>query len=326
MKIFLTGASGFIGTHLVSALVERGDEVLNFDAAPPSISEHGPYWMEGSILDGPALGKAMAAFRPDGVIHLAARTDCDESITVEEGYGVNTTGVQKLLDAIKANPSVQRVIMTSTQYVCGPGRLPNDDQDYYPHTVYGQSKVEGEILVRKADLDCTWCFIRPVNIWGPYHARYGKEFWRIAAKGLYFHPNVPSPTRAYGYIGNVVWQVLRILDAEPELIQGKAIYVGDLPIQIDRWSKGFVRAFRGKDPLSIPYPVIKCLGYMGDIISKFTGKPFYITSSRLRSMTEDYLAPVDKTFELIGKPPYSLEDGIQETVDWYHDWTAKKDL
>ncbi|MDP0490130.1 MAG: NAD(P)-dependent oxidoreductase [Verrucomicrobiota bacterium JB023] len=317
-KIFLTGASGFIGTHLVATFLKRGDEVMNFDENPPQRSEHEPQWRKGSIMDAEGLAKAMKEFAPDIVIHLAARTDCVEDTTVEEGYPVNTVGVKNVCEAIKANEaSIKRVIMTSTQYVSGPGRLPEHDQDYFPHTVYGHSKVEGERIVRAADLPMTWCFIRPVNIWGPYHARYGKEFWRIASKGLYLHPGVPSPTRAYGYIGNVVWQIEQILQADEETIQGKAIYVGDPPISIDKWSKGFVREFRGKDPMELPYPMLKLIAMGGDLISKVQGKPFYLTSSRLNSMTEDYLAPVEKTYEMFGPPPYTLEEGIKETVQWY---------
>ncbi|MBK1833427.1 NAD(P)-dependent oxidoreductase [Roseibacillus ishigakijimensis] len=295
----------------------QGCEIMNFDCAPPQKSEQKKYWREGSIMEGSALAGALADFGPEVMIHLAARTDCVEDTTVEEGYEVNTVGVRKVCEAIKKTPSLQRVIMTSTQYVSGPGRLPEHDEDYFPHTVYGQSKVEGEKIVRAAELPMSWCFIRPVNIWGPYHARYGREFWRIAAKGLYLHPGVPSPTRAYGYIGNVVWQIDQILQAKEETIQGQAIYVGDPAIPIDRWSKGFVREFRGKDPLELPYPVLQLIARVGDLISSVQGKPFYLTSSRLNSMTEDYLAPVEKTYELFGPPPYTLEEGIGETAEWY---------
>jgi len=320
MKFFVTGASGFIGTHVVETLVERGHTICNYDPLAPKLPTQRDHWIEGDILDAKALTQAMTDFQPEVVIHLAARTDCDENTTVEKGYQANTTGVANVLSAIKATPSIQRVVMTSTQYVSGPGRLPDHDRDYFPHTVYGQSKVDGEILTREANLPCTWCFIRPVNIWGPHHARYGKEFWKIAFKGLYLHPNLPAPTRAYGYIGNVIWQLCKILDADAEVIHEKAIYVGDNPIKIDRWSKGFVREFRGKDPLVIPFAFMKMIGLVGDGISKVIGRPFYLTSSRLKSMTQDYLAPVQDTHDLFGEPPYSLEEGIRETADWYREW------
>lgn len=221
MKIFLTGGSGFIGTNMVLSLVQNGHEVRNYDWSKPVCPEHLDYWIQGDLMDVDELKAAMLAFSPDWVIHLAARTDCDESATVEVGYRVNTKGTANLLEAVKACPSVERLIVTSTQYVCGPGRQPNNDEDYFPHTVYGWSKVEAERLTRSADLHCTWTVIRPVNIWGAYHARYGDEFWKIAAAGLYLHPNVPAPTRTYGYIGNVVWQIMGLLKAPSKDVGGK---------------------------------------------------------------------------------------------------------
>jgi hypothetical protein len=60
------------------------------------------------------------------------------------------------------------------------------------------------------------------------------------------------------------------------------------------------------------------LGIAGDFISKLTGRPFYITSSRVRSMTSDYLVPdaVEKTIAVLGPPRYSLAEGIHSTSVW----------
>lgn len=56
----------------------------------------------------------------------------------------------------------------------------------------------------------------------------------------------------------------------------------------------------------------------GDFITALTGKPFYITSSRYRSMVTDYVTPMEKTFTLLGQPGITLEQGVQETVSWLH--------
>src|SRR5471032_1661450 len=124
MKIFLTGGSGFIGTNLVSELLRRGDDVLNFDQAAPRCREHAACWKQGDLLDGPALRSAMTAFAPEAVFHLAARTDCDENTTVEKDYRANTEGTANFLAAVSATPSVKRAVIVSSQYVAGPARLP----------------------------------------------------------------------------------------------------------------------------------------------------------------------------------------------------------
>lgn len=320
-KIFITGGSGFIGTNFIDVFAGKEYEILNYDLSSPLKKEHIPYWEKGDLMNASELRKKLVDFNPDWVVHLAARTDCDENITVEDGYQVNTTGTDNLLQAVKACSQVDRVIITSTQFVCGPGRLPKHDEDYYPHTVYGQSKVETERLTRSANLDCCWTLIRPTNVWGPWHMRYSREFWKIVDKGLYFHPGVKSPTRSYGYVGNLVWQVIEILNAQKDNVDGEVFYVGDRSVVIQKWIEAFHHEIsNGKKMKAIPFPILKGIGKVGDLISSVMGKPFYITTSRLKSMTTDYDTPMAKTFELLGEPPYSLETGVRETVKWFKCW------
>ncbi|MEM1059844.1 MAG: NAD(P)-dependent oxidoreductase [Verrucomicrobiota bacterium] len=324
MRIFLTGASGFIGTNYLNDVLEKGWEPCNFDHSPPTLEAHRSCWVRGDILDAEALKQAMADFAPEAVLHLAARTDCDENTTVKQGYRTNTHGTAHLLAAIQATPSVRRAVITSSQFVCGPGRLPEHDEDYFPHTVYGQSKVETEQLTRASNLDCCWTLIRPTNIWGPYHARYGKEFWRIVALNLYLHPGLPTPTRCYGYVGNIIWQINRLLERNDEEVCGQTFYVGDRPTDIIHWIEGFHRELTGREKLLVMPPwVLRSIAKAGDGISAITGKPFYLTSSRLHSMSTDYLTPMDKTFDTLGEPPFSLEEGIRASANWYREQKQK---
>ena len=319
MKIFLTGGSGFIGTNLVAELLRRGDEVLNFDSATPECAEQADYWVKGDLLDAAGLRTAMSEFAPDVVFHLAARADCDENTTVEDGYRANTEGTANFLSAVKSTPSVKRAIIVSSQYVAGPDRLPAGDEDYFPHTVYGQSKVITEQLTRKAGLPCCWTLVRPTNVWGPWHRRYSREFWKIAARGLYFHPGGAPVRRCYAYVGNVVWQMLRVLELPRATVNGKTFYVGDEVADIHGWASGFCVALCGRPAPKIPRPFLRAAAVAGDLITAVTGKPFYITSSRYRSMTSDYPTPMEKTFEVVGKGPFPLQAGIDQTVAWLQD-------
>src|SRR5689334_6107881 len=112
MKVLVTGGSGFIGTHAVEALLHHGHSVLNYSLAPPLDAEQNRYWSEGDILQAAAMVRAFQKFQPEWVLHLAARAECDENTTVEEGYAVNTRGTQNVLDAIRSTPSVDRVVIT----------------------------------------------------------------------------------------------------------------------------------------------------------------------------------------------------------------------
>ena len=316
MRIFVTGGSGFIGTNLVAVLRARGDTVLDYSLTEPLNPAHRDLWRAGDLLDGASLSAALAGFAPDAVIHLAARADCVETTTVEEGYRANTEGTANLLAAVRAAPSVQRAVITSSQFVCGPGRLPQGDEDYFPHTVYGHSKVQTERLTRAAGLPCTWSLIRPVNIWGPWHQRYAHEFWRVAARGLYVHPAGAPVRRTYGYVGNVVAQILRLLELPAGTVHGRTFYVGDPADDIYRWADGFCRALRGRAAPRIPRPLLRVAGLAGDAIGALTGRPFVITSSRVRSMVTDYLTPIDASLAVLGRGPFTLEQGIRETVAW----------
>lgn len=316
MKRFLiTGGSGFIGTNLVEYLFSANYELLNLDIRTPLNQAHQGWWKECDIRDANKLAGLIRDFRPELIIHLAARTDCDERTTLASGYASNTVGTANLLDAIRLTPSVDRVIVTSSQFVCRPGHLPLHDHDYSPHTIYGQSKVETENLTRKANIACTWTIVRPTNIWGPWHLRYRREFWRVVKKGLYLHPAGRPVIRSYGYAGNVIWQCMQILKADPALVSKQVYYVGDKSADIYEWVNAFSLQLTGMPARKAPRSLLCGLAVIGEIV-KLAGISFPLALSRYKSMTSDYPVPIDRIFETFGTPPFSLEDGVRETVSW----------
>ncbi len=315
MKVLITGASGFIGTHVVTQCAKKNIPCLNIDKKPPLDPSHHTYWEKGDIENVDALKDSFQAFNPTHVLHLAARTDCDENTTVDTGYRVNTEGTKNVLTAIRRTVSVSRAIITSSQYVCGPDHRPSDINDYGPHTVYGQSKVLTEKFTKEAQLSCCWTLIRPTNIWGPWHMRYKKEFWSVLKKGLYLHPGGRPVIRCYGYVGNVVHQIMRIFNALEGNVNLQTFYVGDPAMDIYQWTNGFSLKLKKKPVRVVPRFVLQGLGAIGDV-ARLLSAPFPITTSRYQSMTTDYLTPMDKTFEVLGYPQISLEQGIEETVQW----------
>jgi len=324
MRVLLTGASGFIGTNLVEAIRQHGHEVCNLDISSPFRAEHHAYWRKVDILDEAAVDIAMRRFLPTHVVHLAARTDCDERTTVEDGYAVNTVGTEILLSAIKKVGSVQRIVVISTQFVFNRGReLPKDDQDYHPVTVYGQSKVLTEKATRAAQLACTWTIIRPTTVWGPWLFRGYRTICWAMRKGLYLHPGGRDCWRAYGYVGNVVHQILKILDLPHESVDGRVFYVGEPPLRLLDWVNEISQQLTGRDVRVSPRWFMAILGRLGDVVGAIKGTPFVISTGRLSSMTTDYLVPMDKTIEVLGDPPISMRDGIRRTIDWWRSCDAE---
>jgi nucleoside-diphosphate-sugar epimerase len=316
MKILITGGSGFIGTNVIDVLSALPGKILNYSLDPPLKTEHRQYWQLGDILDEAKMIAAFQKFQPDRVLHLAARAECDENTTLEEGYRVNIDGTRNVLNAIRATPSAQRAIITSSQFVCAPGPLPKSDTDYFPETIYGQSKVATETLTRNADLPICWTIIRPTNIWGPWHMRYRREFWRVVQRGLYVHPGRQPVIRCYGYVKNIVHQIQKIFEASPDKVRGKTFYLGDPPINLLDYAEGFSKALTGRRVRVIPRSVMRALALLGDIPTRITGKAFLINSSRFRSMITNYATPMQRTFDVLGANPYTLEEAIAETVDW----------
>jgi len=314
MKVVVTGGSGFIGTHLVNDLVDKGHQLLNIDLKPPKIDRQKDYWFQGDVLDYPSLVKSIQYFSPDWIVHLAARTDMYGK-TLED-YRANFTGTENLLKATAGSHTVSRLIITSTQFVHRPGPKPETDEDYDPHTLYGQSKVIAEKLTRQAQLDCTWTIIRPTNIWGPWHPRYPQEFWRVLKTGMYIHPLSSKPVvRCYGYVKNVIWQIDQILNSPKENVNRKTFYMSDPPAELLTWVDAFSIALTGKKARRVPALFVWILGFIGSAIGRI-GVTFPINLSRYRSMTESYIAPVEPMLELFGVPPYSLAQGVDETIMW----------
>jgi GlcNAc-P-P-Und epimerase len=313
-RVLVTGASGFIGTNLVDLLQHVGAEVRNADVNPPLRPDQHDRWQRVDVTDPADVRAVVSELDPHLVVHLAARTDTlSEDL---DGYSVNHVGTRMVQEALVGAPSLERFLFVSTQFVLGPDTPFVDEVTYDPHTAYGQSKVMAEQHLRAHPPECPWTIARPTNVWGPWHLRYQREFWRVVRRGLYLHPTQPDPIRSYAYVGSVCLQLLSILDAEPERVHERALYVGDPPIRQSVWVDAFSLALRGKRARRVPGRLVAGLAAVGDGLQR-VHVPFPITRSRFASMTTDYPTPMERTREALGHlPSVALDVGVSETVAW----------
>lgn len=310
-RYLITGGSGFIGSHLMSLLNSRPDIVaINFDRAPPASSSEGT-WICGDVRDQIKVRSVLKQFHPTHVVHLAARVDIDGK-TLEE-YRTNTEGSANLLSAIADTTTVRRVLLVSTQYVCEPGYEPVDDEDYSPHTSYGESKVIAEKMLRNSRLGTEWTIVRPTTIWGPGDLSYRSQFYKVLDRGLYMHPARRACIRSFGYVGNAVNQIHKLAEADSAIADRATFYVGDPPVEVIQFANEFSQQLRGRGVKTIPASIIRGLGFLGDALTTLN-IPFPITSRRYRSMVEEYTVPIERTIELLGSGPYTLSQGVAQTI------------
>ena len=153
MRILITGAGGQIGHDLIGALVAAGHQLVSTDLAPrpPSHAHAGGDWHRLDVTDPAAVQHVFTEHRPELVFHLAAILSARGESDPRLAYDVNQTGTWNVLEAAR-RAKVNRLVFTSSIAVFGPppsGPLPDpcpDDVALHPTTMYGVTKVSGELL------------------------------------------------------------------------------------------------------------------------------------------------------------------------------------
>ncbi|MEO7361470.1 MAG: NAD(P)-dependent oxidoreductase [Gemmatimonadaceae bacterium] len=315
-KVLVTGSAGFIGRHLVRDLLAAGYEVTGIDKVASEWAADGYTEYVGDLLNAPWLTQTVQHIAPAGILHLAARTDLNETRDIA-GYSANTEGVTNLLAAVAATPSVDRVICTSSQLVCRMGYTPKHDEDYQPTTIYGQSKAETERRWRSADgAGRTWCMVRPTTIWGPGMNPHYLTFFTMVRDGRYFHISGGPTPKTYGYVANTVQQYRRLLEASASRVHRRTFYLADTPqISLEQWAEAFQSELGATHIRCMPRAMARVLARTGDVISA-AGIRFPFTSFRLNNVITPSVVALDATNDVCGPPPVMLGAAVATTAQW----------
>jgi nucleoside-diphosphate-sugar epimerase len=181
MKALVTGATGFVGSHLAEALRRHGVELTALARAPAKAAALAPLGVRvvaGDLHDRPALERACEG--QDIVYHVAglvaARTEADF-------LAANRDGTRNVVGAAE-RAGAGRLVMVSSMAAAGPagrGRPLRGDEPPQPVTAYGRSKLAAEHVVRASSL--AWTILRPPLVYGPRDREVLKVF-RLARLGF----------------------------------------------------------------------------------------------------------------------------------------------
>jgi nucleoside-diphosphate-sugar epimerase len=324
VKVIITGGSGFIGTNLVERCLEKEWDVLSLDVARPRKGDHSAVWKRVNILDRTNLIDTFRDYQPKAVLHMAARTDLDENRDIR-GYAANIDGVANVIEAVRQAGSVERTLFASSRLVFEIGYAPKSETDYKPSTLYGESKIRGEELVRQAgDSFGPWVIVRPTSIWGPWFDEPYKGFFKLVANNRYLHPGHHDPRKSYGYVGNTVYQIERILEAPLRQVGGKTLWLSDYPpLRLRDWANKIQGAVCSRPIRTAPMPLLRLAAVAGDAAKKLGWQNPPLTNFRLNNMITEMVYDTNSLESIVGPLPFSTEEGVALTVDWlreYDNW------
>lgn len=237
LRVFVTGAAGFIGFHVSRALLARGDTVLGFDNLndyyDPSLKharlaqlkdDERFSFVAGNVADRAALQKAVDAFKPARVVHLAAQAGVRYSLTNPHAYAdSNVVGFLNILEFCR-HAKIEHLVYASSSSVYGSnGRQPFSEHDNVDHPIslYAATKKANELMAHAyAHLyRIPVTGLRFFTVYGPW-GRPDMALFKFT-QGILAGEEIPvfnegRMIRDFTYIDDIVEGVVRVLDRPPQ--------------------------------------------------------------------------------------------------------------
>jgi UDP-glucose 4-epimerase len=294
-KVFITGATGFLGSHLVDCLTKRGAtiSVLVRDH-PERITRDGLCVVKGDLRYPFIISDASTVF------HLAAISHVGRALeNPRQTFETNTAGTLTVLEAIRQSSSVEKLVFVSSAHVYGtPLYIPIDEgHPVRAQEPYAASKLAAEAFVSaySSAYGIPIAIARLFNTYGP---RQHPDFVvpsiirRALSQEALTLGNL-TPTRDFTYVDDIVGAFLHLAES------GEGIYNVASGVEI-----------------SIEALVAR--------VAEILGKPLTVSSQRTqrRSATveiERMCADITRIKALGWKPRVSLIDGLTNTITWYRD-------
>lgn len=315
--VLITGAGGFIGSHLVGQQLGLGREVTAIDTRLERLKsrrdEPGLRMVEGDIRDTALLEKVMPGI--DVVFHLAS---AHLEVTLDDNHfqEVNV-GATRNLAVIAARARVQRFVHCSSVGVYGPlVKVPADeDTPCHPDIAYEVTKLEGEraVLDVAADKNLPTVVLRPAWVYGPGCPRTAKLF-RALRKKRFLMVGKGNNLRHPVYIDDML-QAFE-LAASRDGIEGQVFVVAsDEYVALDQLLSTILLVEHSDyHPVRVPLAVMWPVCYVVETLARLLGREPPFSRRSLKFFTEDSAFNIARAKERLGYTPrVDLMTGLEKT-------------
>lgn len=320
MKAVVTGASGFIGSHLAEYLLARGYSVrvlLRSTSRLEWLDDQRLERVYGDLFDNEALGRAVSGM--DYVYHLAGLT---KAKTRDEYFHANQQGTRNILEAVRANaPRLRRFVHISSQTAVGPSPsiTPiNETAPANPITTYGRSKWAAELECHEFFPHLPLTIVRPPAVFGP-RDRDTFEFFKAVSRGLL--PIIGFADKFISLIHPADLVRGIVLAAESQKSVGETYFISSArPYNWKEFGK-ITSQIMGRKVLRvrIPEPCVYAIGAVAEAVALLSARPAIVNLEKARDMVQDFWTcdSSKATRDLGYQQELSLEEGIRDTVHWY---------
>ena len=326
-RILITGASGFIGTHLVHVAQSLGYEVwaaIRPESNRRKLESQGVRLVEVDYSDEHHLTEMLRAALPPTlgqepmwhyVIHNAGIT---KTARTEEFQEVNAEQTRRLLTALSAlpTPPLRFVLMSSMSSYGdsnGPTAPLRAEDEQHPHTLYGRSKCLAEHYTEQSGLPFT--LLMPTGVYGPGDADYLLSLQGIA-RGINAMAGCKTQYLTFVYGEDVARAALFVL-TQPEA-EGKRYIVADGATYTDLEFGRMVQRLIGRKHvlhIRIPLPLVRLVCAFGSMRARLTGRVTPLNRDKYPILAQrNWRCDASPLFALGFTPTRSLEEGLRETI------------
>ncbi len=318
--IVVTGATGFIGRHLVESLEGAGLRVRAIVRRPGQLSGRTESIVASDIHDREAVRRAFEG--ATSVVHLAGRAHAKpegQNDPASECTRINVDGTALLLEEAAAAGIRTFVFASSVKAVADESfEALTPDTPPRPTDAYGESKLEAERLVRVAA--ARHGFYAPILrlpvVYGPGMKANMAALFGAVDRGIPLPLASVTNRRSFVYVGNVVAAVLALLERRAQ--DSPVGYVSD---EKDLSTPDLVREIArvlGRSPRLFPMPpgILMGLGKTGGLLSRIAGLHF--STGSVTAVLGSLFVDTSSLREMTGSnPPFSAEQGMSLTAAWF---------